>query len=86
MTTHGARRRGSRHECPLVQGCCVLAALEFSWSYHLDPLEGTSTPLSSAVLQLAHAVLIAGCWLAPPAPVYALDESESTAASARRRD
>ena len=48
----------------------VLAALEFSFSYWLDPVEGTSTPLSSAVLQLAHAVALAGLWRAPPGRTF----------------
>ena len=45
-----------RAPLPTSARLAVLAALEFSFSYWLDPVEGTSTPLSSAVLQLAHAV------------------------------
>ena len=59
-----------RAPLPTSARLAVLAALEFSFSYWLDPVEGTSTPLSSAVLQLAHAVALAGLWRAPPGRTF----------------
>ena len=61
---------------PTAGRLAVLAALEFTWSYHLDRVEGTSTPLSSAVLQLAHAVALAALWLSPPGRVYEHGEAK----------
>ena len=51
---------------PLPAKLGVLGALEFTWSYHLDPIEGTATPLSSAVLQIAHLVALSGLLRSPP--------------------
>ena len=59
-----------RAPLPTSARLAVLAALEFSFSYWLDPVEGTSTPLSSAVLQLAHAVALAALWRAPPGRTF----------------
>eukprot|EP00937_MAST-01D_sp_MAST-1D-sp2_P000831 g831.t1 len=59
---------------PLPCKLAVLAALEYAWSYGLDPAEGTSTPLSSAVLQMAHVVAVAAVFATPAGPVFCSDE------------
>ena len=41
-------------------GCMI--GLEFTWSYCLDPIEGTSTPLSSGVLQVTHLLMLIFLW------------------------
>lgn len=41
-------------QVPTIVKIMVLVGLEFTWSYCLDPVEGTSTPLSSSVLQFTH--------------------------------
>ena len=74
------------HGVPLVLWRCgslplplklgTLALLEYAWSYGLERVEGTSTPTSSACLQLAHAVLLYALWRAPPPPTYADEEEE----------
>ena len=53
---------------PRPSNCHQLAASgsKFTWSYHLDPVAGTSTVLSSIVLQGAHGVaLVAILFLTP---------------------
>ena len=39
-----------------------MIGLEFTWSYCLDPIEGTSTPLSSGVLQVTHLLMLIFLW------------------------
>jgi len=61
---------------PLPAKLAVLAALEYAWSYGLDKVVGTSTPLSSLVLQLAHLVTLAGIVLTPAGPVLIDDDED----------
>lgn len=61
---------------PVVAKLLVLMAMEFTWSYHLDPVEGTSTPLSSAVLQAAHLVALGSLWLSPPCNAFQVEKDE----------
>jgi alpha-1,3-mannosyltransferase len=51
---------------PTIVKIMVLLGLEFTWSYCLDPIEGTSTPLSSGVLQLTHVVMLTCLWYSRP--------------------
>ena len=51
---------------PVVLKLALFAGLEFTWSYCLDPVEGTSTPFSSAVLQMTHVLMLIGLWYARP--------------------
>ena len=53
-------------QVPTIVKIMVLVGLEFTWSYCLDPVEGTSTPLSSSVLQFTHCVMLLCLWLARP--------------------
>merc|ERR1712224_1061700 len=48
----------------------VLLALEYAWGYSMDA-EGTSTAFSSAVLQVAHVVILAGLWFSEPEAPFA---------------
>jgi alpha-1,3-mannosyltransferase len=48
----------------------ALGLLEYAWSYGLDRVEGTSTPLSSAALQLGHALVLFALWRAPAPPAF----------------
>mmetsp|Transcript_76512 Transcript_76512/g.203275 ORF Transcript_76512/g.203275 Transcript_76512/m.203275 type:complete len:102 (-) Transcript_76512:382-687(-) len=57
--------RAPRLPLPLKLGAVVL--LEYAWSYGLDKETGSSTPMSAAALQLAHAVVLFAVWAAPPA-------------------
>ena len=49
---------------PTLMKIAVIIALEYTWSYHLEPIEGTATPESSAVLQIAHFFMLASLWFA----------------------
>lgn len=55
---------------PTLLKLAIIMALEFTWSYHLEPVEGTSTPESSLVLQFAHLCMLASLWYARPAAPY----------------
>ena len=59
-------------------GCLVL--LEYAWSYGLDKKEGTSTPLSSACLQVAHAIILYAIWNSDPPKTYPDDEERPRSA------
>lgn len=52
---------------PVVCKLLMFVGLEFTWSYCLDPIEGTSTPLSSAVLQITHVCMLTCLWYAKSA-------------------
>jgi alpha-1,3-mannosyltransferase len=51
---------------PVLGKLMLFAGLEFTWSYCLDPVEGTSTPLSSIVLQITHALMLISLWYSKP--------------------
>ena len=68
---------------PLAAKLVCFALLEYAWSYGLDRAEGTSTPASSAALQLAHAILLYAIWRAPTPPVFAATARESAAVRKR---
>ena len=68
---------------PLAAKLGCFALLEYAWSYGLDRAEGTSTPASSAALQLAHAILLYAIWRAPSPPVFAATARESAAVRKR---
>ena len=51
---------------PTLVKIALIMALEYTWSYHLEPVEGTATPESSAVLQVAHLCMLASLWFARP--------------------
>ena len=61
-----------------AHGCPRLAASHnpkrYAWSYGLERVEGTATPLSSACLQLAHATILYAIWRAEPPPTYTDDD------------
>ena len=52
---------------PTLVKIAIIMALEYTWSYHLEPIEGTATPESSVVLQVAHLCMLASLWFARPA-------------------
>ena len=56
---------------PLPLKLLTFALLEYAWSYGLERVEGTSTPASSACLQIAHGVLLYAVWRAEAPPTRA---------------
>jgi alpha-1,3-mannosyltransferase len=55
---------------PVWTKLILLLMFEYAWSYGLDKVEGTSTVLSSLVLQIAHLVLLLSLWFSDPFPIY----------------
>ena len=51
---------------PLATKFVVFALLEYAWSYGLDAATGSSTPISSVALQIAHVTMLAGLWVSWP--------------------
>ena len=76
------------HSVPLLLWRCDRLALppkllcysllEYAWSYGLERVEGTSTPLSSAALQLAHAIILYAVIRADPPQTF-LEEKQRCA-------
>lgn len=58
---------------PIACKFLTVAALEYAWSYGLDKAEGTSTSLTSLVLQLSHLTLLVSLWYAKPFGVFCED-------------
>ena len=55
---------------PVWSKLILLLMFEYAWSYGLDKVEGTSTFLSSLVLQIAHFTLLLSLWFSKPAKVF----------------
>ena len=70
---------------PLLAKLGVLGALEYAWSYGLDKVVGTSTPLSSAALQAAHLVLL-GAILFTPAQDPVFEEVKEEGGGTKRKE
>ena len=65
---------------PLPLKLITFALLEYAYSYGLERVEGTSTPVSSACLQIAHVALLYAVWRAEPPLTYAdeRDQNQTT--------
>ena len=74
---------------PVLGKLMLFAGLEFTWSYCLDPVEGTSTPLSSIVLQTTHALMLISLWYSKPVEhgvvVVAKEESAKSMGSNKKK-
>lgn len=54
---------------PMIIRLLIVGSLEWTWGYNFP-----ATPMSSAVLHIAHALLLVSLWKAPP--VYATEEKQ----------
>ena len=61
---------------PVWSKLILLLMFEYAWSYGLDKVEGTSTFLSSLVLQIAHFTLLLSLWFSKPSRMFLLPDDD----------